>query len=158
MFYCIYRLRFEVVASDMFWRLVIFDDLIEHIESRIQRRLPESERTSRSILRLCRVIDSHAGLRESFPRPLQQMLKVMEYGPEKAWEDSGQARELMIMFAAGPLGARADAVAQDLERPDVVLKRALEWAMACIKDCYDVYRSMQNQVFESMMTSQSVRW
>ncbi|NBW88856.1 MAG: hypothetical protein EBR51_02910 [Gammaproteobacteria bacterium] len=135
----------------MLLQLEIFDEHIEHIEKRILKRLPESERKARGLLKLCRVVDSHAGLRESFPSNLQKMLRVMEYGPDDAWRDSALARELMRGLAAG-----AALSAGEPASADAVVKCALERSMAWISRCYDVYRLVKAEALEDSLMPHGV--
>ena len=125
----------------MLVQLQIFDCLIEGIEKRSRKRLPESERRTRELLRLCRVIDSHAGLRESFPRELQLLLRVIDYGPEEAWADSEAARALLCALGGAAAGGAAAGAG-------AVIKRALERACDWIGVCFDEYRLRQSGVID----------
>jgi hypothetical protein len=121
----------------MLLRLMIFEHFVDSIERRWRRRLPASERKARELLRLCRVVDGHAGLRESFPRELQRLLRIVEYGPEEAWADSEAARAQLRAFAGPAPGAQAPGA---LEAADAVIERALTVACPIIKEAFDVFR------------------
>lgn len=123
----------------MLLRLMIFEHFVDSIERRWRRRLPASERKARELLRLCRVVDGHAGLRESFPRDLQRLLRIVEYGPDEAWADSEAARAQLRAFA-GPAPVVPEANApQAPESADVVIERALTVACPLIKEGFDVF-------------------
>jgi len=128
----------------MLLRLMIFDHFIDGIERRWRRRLPASERKACELMRLCRVVDGHTGLRESFPRDLQRLLRIVEYGPEEAWADSEAARAQLRAFAgpapAVPEGKKDHHQAPQVpEAADAVIERALKVACPLIKEAFDVF-------------------
>ena len=95
-------------------------------------------------MRLCRVVDGHTGLRESFPRDLQRLLRIVEYGPEEAWADSEAARAQLRAFAgpapAVPEGKKDHHQAPQVpEAADAVIERALKVACPLIKEAFDVF-------------------
>lgn len=117
----------------MLLRLEIFEALVDGIERKQQRRLPVEERKSFQLQRLVRTVGLHAGLRESFPRELQLLLRIAEYGPDEAWADSEVARAALRAFA-GPAPDGGS------EAPGLVIERALAHSCSLIKNYYDAFR------------------
>jgi hypothetical protein len=153
----------------MLLRLRMFEHFVDGIERRGRRRLPASERKARELLRLCRVIDGHAGLRESFPRDLQRLLRIVEYGPEEAWVDSEAARAQLRAFAgpagpvagpagpgAGTAGGEPEPAGGEPEPADAVIERALTVACPLIKEAFDVFILRKNGFLDDQPLSKGV--
>jgi len=132
----------------MLLRLSIFDRFIDDIERRLRRRLPARERKACELMRLCRVVDGHTGLRESFPRDLQRVLRIVEYGLEDAWADSEAARAQLRAFAGPAPPAAAGQAPQVPEAADAVIERALRVACPLIKEAFDLFMMRKIGVLE----------
>jgi hypothetical protein len=117
----------------MLLRLKMFDAFVDCIECKRRRRLSTEERKSFELQRLVRTVGLHAGLRESFPQELQQLLRIVEYGPDQAWADSQVARTA-LRAVAGPAPAGGS------EAPGAVIDRALKRFCSLIKEYYDAFR------------------
>ena len=117
----------------MLLRLAIFDEFVNGIEHKRRQRLPLEQRKSFELQRLVRTVDMNAGLRESFPRELQLLLRIVEYGPDDAWKDSEVARATLRAFA----GPAPDGVS---EAAGPVIERALMRCCSLIKEFYDVFK------------------
>jgi len=132
----------------MLLRLLIFEHFVDDIERRLRRRLPARERKACELRRLCRVVDGHKGLRESFPRDLQRVLRIVEYGLEDAWAESEAARAQLRAFAGPAPPVAAGQVPQDPEAADAVIERALRVACPLIKEAFDVFMMKSMGVME----------
>jgi hypothetical protein len=99
-------------------------------------------------MRLCRVVDGHTGLRESFPRDLQRLLRIVEYGPEEAWADSEAARAQLRAFAGPAPPVPAGQTPQAPEAADAVIERALRVACPLIKEAFDLFMMRNIGVLE----------
>jgi hypothetical protein len=96
--------------------LGIFDEFVNDIEHKGRQRLPMEQRKSFELQRLVRTVDMHAGLRESFPRELQLLLRIMEYGPDEAWKDSEVVRAPLRAFAGPAPDGVSEAAGPVIER------------------------------------------
>ena len=96
--------------------LGIFDEFVNGIEHKGRQRLPMEQRKSFELQRLVRTVDMHACLRESFPRELQLLLRIVEYGPDEAWKDSEVVRAPLRAFAGPAPDGVSEAAGPVIER------------------------------------------
>jgi hypothetical protein len=96
--------------------LGIFDEFVNGIEHKGRQSLPMEQRKSFELQRLVRTVDMHAGLRESFPRELQLLLRIVEYGPDEAWKDSEVVRAPLRAFAGPAPDGVSEAAGPVIER------------------------------------------